>query len=310
MSSPRVLSVLFVLLVLSACGKPETEPQSETATYGSFELVADEVLKPVIDSLVQGYTTENPTAKVTVKYVSAGEAVRELMNKQARAIIIDRGLTPQEREVMAKDSVSLPAFRMAEDGIGVVANRLFREDVISMTDLRRNMTDGIREPSKDYDVRGWLRVLFPAYPSSIEAVVDSTVLGTTMTPKTADVVRFGTSDSIFWFVKRPSGGGLGFVSSAWKHWLESRNDTSVKFLPIIPHDLSSQGISEPVMLHIAYIAEGAYPLTTIVNGYTTEAANTVPRGFFVYCMTAHGQTVFKNFGLLPKTQPIKLVPAK
>jgi hypothetical protein len=102
---------------------------------------------------------------------------------------------------------------------------------------------------------------------------------------------------------------VGFVSSAWKHELENKNDTSVKFLPIIPHDLSSEGISEPVLLHIAYIAEKAYPLRTMVMGYTNEVPNTLPRGFFVYCMTAHGQTTFKNFGILPKTQPIKLVPS-
>lgn len=294
-STFEVFWVALILFVASGCGKGENQPQSETATYGSFELVADEVLKPVIDSLVQGFTTENPTAKVTVKYVSAGEAVRELMNHQARAIIIDRGLTPQEREVMAKDSVSLPAFRMAEDGIGCIVSQDSKQASLRLSALRTLGAKGGNET-----------LIFPGYPSSLEDIVDS-VMGTGKV--WGRISRDGTSDSIVSRVAKDEN-AFGFLSSAWKHWLEVRNDTSVRFLPIIPHDLSSQGISEPVMLHIAYIAEKAYPLTTIVNGYTTETANTVPRGFFVYCMTAHGQTVFKNFGLLPKTQPIKLVPAK
>ncbi len=290
-STFEVFWVVLILFVASGCGKGENQPQSETATYGSFELVADEVLKPVIDSLVQGFTTENPTAKVTVKYVSAGEAVRELMNHQARAIIIDRGFVPQEREVMAKDSVTFPAFRMAEDGIGCITSRQSKQDTERLSDI----LERIQELSP---------LVFPEYPSSIEYILDS-MAGA----KWIQMIRFATTDSIITYIAKNTG-ALGFVSSAWKHELENKNDSSVKFLPIIPHDLSSQGISEPVMLHIAYIAEKAYPLTTIVNGYTTETANTVPRGFFVYCMTAHGQTVFKNFGLLPKTQPIKLVPAK
>lgn len=294
--SRAVLFLIPALILLSACGKTDNQPQTETATYGSFELVADEVLKPVIDSLVQGFTMENPTAKITVKYVSAGEAVRELMNHQARAIIIDRYLTPQELAVLTKDSVAIPEFRLAQDGIGVIASHWNRQDTVRLSAIRSRITDSTAKSI----------FVFPVYPSSVEYVMDS--MAATAQTK-GRILRFATTDSIVSYVEK-NVGSLGFVSSAWKHKLEIAGDTSVKFLPIIPHDLSSQGISEPVMLHIAYIAEQAYPLTTMVMGYTPELANTLPRGFFVYCMTAHGQTVFKNFGLLPKTQPLKLVPAK
>jgi ABC-type phosphate transport system substrate-binding protein len=129
----------LILLLLCACGKPEVQSTSETATVGQFELVADEVLKPVIDSLVQGFTIECPDAKITVKYVSAGEAVRELMNHQARAIIIDRYFTSQERDVMAKDSVEIPAFKMAEDGIGCIVGSRGMESTVRLSDIVKGM---------------------------------------------------------------------------------------------------------------------------------------------------------------------------
>lgn len=303
MSFVKVLSVLCVVLVLSSCEKTEQQSQSETATNGSFELVADEVLKPVIDSLVQGFMIESPTAKVTVKYVSAGEAVRQLMNHQARAVIIDRFLTPQERSVLAKDSVTLPEFKMAEDGIGVITSVADIGHIGNVEHLThiRNLFEKAHPSQEDEEK------VFPAYPSSIEYVLDS-IAGA---DETGGLVRrFQSTDSLISYVGSEEN-RIGFVSSCWKHRLEDiEQNKDVGFLAVIPHDLSSQGISEPVMLHIAYIAEKAYPLTTMVMGYTQEPPNTVPRGFFAYCMTAHGQTTFKNFGILPKTQPLRLVPAK
>ncbi|SRR5579883_177402 len=295
------LTVSLIGLLLASCGKQENtqmndSASNETATSGNFQLVADEVLKPVIDSLVHGYMSECPDAHVTVKYVSAGEAVRELMNHEARAIIIDRYMTAQEQALFAKDSTSMPEYKMAEDGIGCIVSSSNLQSTIRLSDLKTMVSSE----------GGSLTKIFPAYPSSVESVLDS-VAGTQQTK--GYLQRYSTTDSL---LTRVAGDAktIGFTGCAWQHYLDAKNDTSVKFLPVIPHDLSSQGVSEPVLLHIAYIAEGVYPLTTMVMGYTSELANTVPRGFFAYTMTAHGQTVFKNFGIVPKTQPLKLVPAK
>jgi hypothetical protein len=62
------------------------------------------------------------------------------------------------------------------------------------------------------------------------------------------------------------------------------------------------------MLHLAYVLQGLYPLTSRICAYTTEVPNTLPRGFLAYAMSADGQRVFLNYDLLPKTQILKLVP--
>jgi hypothetical protein len=122
-------------------------------------------------------------------------------------------------------------------------------------------------------------------------------------------MRFSTTDSIVAYVAaHPK--SIGFIGSAWNHMLESKNDSTVKVLPLIPADSSSRGLIEPVLLHMGYIAEGLYPLVTKVNGYSFEVPNTLPRGLLAYASNAHGQTVFKNFDVLPATQPIRLVPSK
>ncbi|HET6400998.1 MAG TPA: substrate-binding domain-containing protein [Candidatus Kapabacteria bacterium] len=318
---------LFFLIVLvpllTGCGKQGNVPQTETATTGNFQLVADEVLKPVTDSLVAGFMLENPDAKITVKYTSATEAVRELLNHDARAILIDRSLTSEERTILQQDSVTLPAYKLAEDGIGVIVANHNPLDAIAKSDLAKIMSGTISnwsslarpvfrgasaKPGKVTDkMEGPITVALPAYPSSVEYVLDSILLKGAQT-KAARVLRFTTSDSIIQFV-RHSPDAIGFIGSAWDNTLTESNDTSVRTLPVMPADSSSRGLIEPVLLNMAYVAEGLYPLVTTVDGYSFEVPNTIPRGFLAYAATAHGQIVFKNFNVLPITQPIKIMRA-
>ena len=301
MSARIIFIPLLALALLASCGKQENAATTETATSGTFQLVADEVLKPAIDSLVTGFLIENPGANVTVKYTSATEAVRELLNHDTRAIIIDRTLTPMERAALQKDSTILPQYRLAEDGIGCIVSKSRTETSIRKHDLAAMFSGGTTS-------WGDLTLVFPAYPSSTEFVLDS-ILNNNAEPKAKYLMRFSTTDSIVAYVaSHPK--SIGFIGSAWKHALESKNDSSVKVLPVIPADSSSRGLIEPVLLHMGYIAEGLYPLVTKVNGYSFEVPNTIPRGFLAYASTAHGQTVFKNFDVLPTTQPIRLVPSK
>jgi phosphate transport system substrate-binding protein len=293
--------LLLGILFITACGKQQGGDLSETATYGTFELVADEVLKPVVDTLVKGFTTENPEAHVTVKYTSATEAVRLLLNHQARGILIDRTLTNAEQKLIEHDSVQLPVYKLAQDGIGCLVSSKNSATAIRLSDLRKMLAG-------EESSFGKVTLALPAYPSSIEYILDSTLLGADK-QTAGHFIRFSTTDSIVDYV-RDNPAAIGFISAAWKHKLEAAGDSSVKVLPVIPHDLSSLGISEPVLLHMAYIAQGAYPLVTRVNGYSFELANTVPRGFLAYAATAHGQLVFKQFEVLPRTQPIRIVPNK
>ncbi len=286
-------TILLALMVLTSCSKQENTATSETATSGSFQLVADEVLKPAIDSLVTGFMIENPGATVTVKYTSATEAVLDLLDHETRAIIIDRSLTPAERLILEKDSATLPEYRLAEDGIGCIVSHKNPATTIRKSDLQK-MFEGEATASGD------VTLALPAYPSSTEFVLDS-ILNNGAMPNAKYVMHFNTSDSIIAYVaSHPN--AIGFIGSAWNHWLESKGDTSVKALPVIPADSSSRGLIEPVLLHMVYIAEGLYPLVTRAKGYSFEVPNTIPRGFLAYASTAHGQTVFKNFDVLPITQ--------
>lgn len=319
----KFLPIALVALLLTGCGKQENVPTTETATSGSFELMADEALRPVVDSLVTGFMLENPDAHVTVKYGSAEEAVLALLNHQARAILIDRNLSPKEDSILLADSARTPSTQwvplemipLAWDGIAVIAAQKSPLSAIRKSDLaklfRGKLSNGSGLYAHDFDGSSTsastletITIALPAYPSSIEYSLDSILLGKGMQTTAAHILRFSTSDSVIDFVRK-NPDAIGFIGSAWDYTIAS--DSSVKTLPVMPADSSSVGLTEPVLLNMAYIAQGDYPLVTHVNGYSFEVPNTIPRGFLAFAATAHGQLVFKNYQVLPITQPIKIV---
>jgi len=318
--SMKKFHLLFLILFgsLLGCSKKteQVDTTYESATVGSFELLADEALRPAIDSLVQGFMAENPKAKVTVKYVTSGEAIKALLEQKSRLVIVSRFLNKFERDAIAQAKVTLPEYDIAQDGLACIVAANSSLDAISMADLRKI----VRNESKNWSdlstsqfttvskKEGAVKRVLGPLMSSSEVLLDSLFLDPNQLQQ-GNVERFSTSDSIIARV-RGDNRAIGFVGSAWKHWLESRQDSSIKIIPVIPGDSASARGAKPIMLHMAYIYQGLYPLTSRVNGYTFESPNTLPRGFIAYATTAHGQTVFKNFDVLPRTQIIKIVPSK
>jgi phosphate transport system substrate-binding protein len=299
---------LIGLALLVGCAKePQQQPNEETATNGTLEVVADESLKPAIDSLVKGFMIENKRAKISVKYETAGQAVEDLLNQKARVVIVGRHLVPIERKVLSDAKLSLPEFDMAEDGIGVAVSATCPLTALSTKDLRaiyRNeLTDWSKLTSSASKPTGEIHKVLPAYSSSTEWTLDSMYLDANAVPQ-GKITRYATTDSLLNAVRRDPH-ALTFIGSAWKHQLDARGDSTIKVIPLIP-----EGSEKPVILHPAYIYQKVYPLTTEVDGYTFDSPNTLSRGFLAYAMTAHGQSVFKNFDVLPKTQLIRLVPSR
>jgi ABC-type phosphate transport system substrate-binding protein len=261
-----------------------------------MEFIADQELQPVIDSLVAGFNAENASAKVSVKYLPATEALDAMLQRKSRLVIIGRPLTSKEHSTLASQQVELIDFDMALNSVACIASVASKKAALPFEELRDNVIG--TEPS-------YTQVL-GSYLSSTEALLDSIFHADSATLK-GKVVRYSSVDSIINHVKNaPS--AIGYLSSAWLK--QVRADSSLRVLDIIMEDSASVGGVKSVMLHPAYVFQGKYPLVSRIMGYTLEPTNTLPRGFLAYAMSANGQRVFLNYELVPRTQIIRLVPPK
>lgn len=310
----RVISsvLALALVALMGCGGESSDPQLETATRGTFEFVADEELRPAVDSLVAGFMSENKNAKITVRYASAGQAIEDLLNEKTRLVIVSRFLSPLERQLLANHNLSLPEYDIAQNGVAVIVSSknpmteiawedlqaIVRNEAKQWADLERSSFEGSRG--------GAIVKCLPPFHSGTEYLLDSLFLEPNAVQQ-GTIRRYTTTDSI---IRQVAGdpNAIGFIGSSWLHRAERSGDSSIKAIPIIPKDGAGDG--QAIMLHLAYIHQGLYPLTNRVNGYSFDSPNTLPRGILAYAMTAHGQTVFKNHNILPRTQIIRIVPNK
>ncbi len=306
--------LLFSALVIG-CKNDADEVQLETATAGTFEFVADEELRPVLDSLIQGFMLENPKTKVSVRYASAGEALEALLNEKSRLAVVSRFLSPLEQELLKENGLSLPEYELAQNAVAVIVSEDNPLNTVSMKDLRalirndaKNWVDLKNSEFLGSRPAGFITKVLTPYHSGTEYLLDSVFLDDKAYQQ-GSIRRFVTSDSIIRYVAA-NPHAIGFISSPWLDRIQKNGDSSVKAIAIMPDDSNTKMTDEPIMLHLAYIHQGLYPLTSRVNAYSFDSPNSLPRGLIAYMSTAHGQIVFKNYGVLPRTQIIRIVPNK
>lgn len=284
----KSLILAFFCIAFIACNsKKNNDQETDSATSGSFELIADETLKPAIDSLVFGFNSQTPAAHVTVRYKNATEALDDLLQQRARLVLIARPLSKKERDLLTEQKIELIEADVAQNAIGCIVSAKNLLKYLSMDSLR-SIASG-----QNNDV---IRVS-SSYLSSTEFALDS--IFALNKYQEGRIVRYQTSDSIITRVRKDEH-ALGFAGASWLK--KYSGDSSVRVLPV-------WGSTEkPVILHLANILQGFYPLTSRICAYTREVPNTLPRGFLAYAMSSDGQRVFFNYDLLPKTQILKLTP--
>ncbi|MEP7234582.1 MAG: substrate-binding domain-containing protein [Ignavibacteriota bacterium] len=288
------LLLLVCIILFIECSSRRSDSPPDSATSGRFELVADETLRPVIDSLVAGFNYQTPNATVTVRYTNATTALDDLLQSRTRLVLIGRPLAKSETDLIAKSGIELTDADVAVNAIGCLVNSKNTLESISLDQLRQIVGDrSISNANRE----GLLRIS-SSYLSSTEFAVDS-IFGLTKYQE-GEIRFFETTDSIIKRIRNDEH-AIGFVGVSWLKNILQSSDSSVRVLPI------SGIVEKPIILHPAYLLQGIYPLTSRVMGYTSAVPNTLPRGFLAYCMSADGQRVFLNYGLLPKTQILKLV---
>ncbi len=101
----RMMWMVFApaLLMIQGCGGGEKKKgPGDTTTSGIIHISADESFKPVIDSQIQVFESQNPEAKIIVHYKPEAECLRDLNVDSIRMVIVTRGLTEAEAKTMTE----------------------------------------------------------------------------------------------------------------------------------------------------------------------------------------------------------------
>lgn len=285
------LRILLLVIVFTGCGSPgPVNYRNDSLTSGTIHISVDESFRPVIDSQIQVFESQNPNARIIAEYKSEAACFRDLQADSTRMIIVTRGLSHDE-EMYFKDTLTyIPRYgRIAYDAIAVIVNTKAKDSVFSMADIRSLLkgTSGYK-----------LKVVLDgtSATSTVRYVIDSLLQGQ---PLDKSVTAAKSSEELVNFVANNED-AIGFVGVGW---VGNHEDSSqLSFMNKIKI-ASVQCLACPKETYVkpyqANIAMKRYPMVRGLYYILKESYDGLGSGFVNFLDYEKGQLIFRRAYLVP-----------
>jgi ABC-type phosphate transport system substrate-binding protein len=299
----KKLLVLAVLAcVLAACsGGSDESAMQESATSGTMEILCDESVYDFLQPAFAAFDSAYPEAHVTVRPVSAREAVRLLLADSTRGIITVRSYLRDEDSLMKAFNVTRPEpMPFAIDALVFYTSKTFPLDTVSLDQLKMALRG-------EQQLNG----MFPqlaAEPVFILPDVNSSVYGNVLNLLTNNTppqhaLQFVASQKEVreTVLSQQHTIGVGYLSFV------ARDTANLKLLRIGYADSTGKYIA-PRTVHQAYVYMQQYPLPVAIRGIMAEDRRNLPWGFFSFISrNTEVQKYFNSVGIVPAFANIRLV---
>jgi phosphate transport system substrate-binding protein len=287
----KIFQAIIVGLVFffPGCNNADQPDTRDTTTSGTITISVDETFKPVIDSQIKVFESQYPQANIEVQYKAEAECLRDLNKDSIRMVIVTRGLTRQEAQIL-KDTLQYnPVYGpMAFDAIAVITNNQSTDTLFTMEDIRAMVkgTSGYK-----------YKVLLDGTTatSTVRYVVDSILRGS---PLSANVVAAKSSEAVIDYVSNNTD-AIGMLGVSWTGNKDDPQQTS--FLKKVKvAELECVGCKGTyVKPYQANIAMGRYPMIRPLYYILKENYEGLGSGFKNFLIYEKGQLIFKRAYLLP-----------
>jgi|GEM_PF-238233 len=303
----RILPLLFLLWVgIWGCrSSKKAQVIEDTPTTGFLRVGVSEAYASLIRLEAEDFMKLYPDARIEIVPLSTREAFVHLINDSLFAVITDRPLNEEEKQVVLTAKLKFQDVEIAKDALVVIVN-LFND----LQNIPQKTVDAIisgkrtdwREIS-DSGLTGLIRVALTGPNSGVYELLSRRFFAGN---KIVYHVPCNTQNEVIQYVAtHPL--GIGIVS------LVALKDTSalriekekVRALDLVAPD--STGKPTVRRLHQANIYLGKYPLHYSVMMYVNPARSRLALGFSGFIASTPGQQKILNWGLVPATQPVRLI---
>ena len=301
-----LIAVLTAVITFNGC---DYTVKKSVSTTGELTVGVDEGISPVVKEEASEFMRLNTEAKVNLQVKTTKEVIADLNNGTYKTIVVGRDLTKEEAEIFANNKIEIKKSSFARDGIGVIVNTKYLVKKLNYNELNRICTGEQKEGNvldgDNKDVyQGKIKVFIARKNASIHDIFKERVLaGAEFGP--GDVIC-STSTQMMQEIKSNEN-AIGFISMAWITVSNDTLDESVKPLKIAAVDPNTGAVGNYVGLHQGYIANKTYPLFTDAYIFTTDFSMNLSVGFSSFMSSYDGQRIVLKSGLVPVTQPVKII---
>lgn len=306
-----LISVCFIA-ALSACNSKSKDGLTDTYVSGVIRIAADASFQPIVQEEIDVFEGTFPMAGIVPRYTTEVEAINLLLKDSVRLAITTRTLTPEEINSFHSRKFFPREIKLATDGLALIVNRQNPDTLISVRDIRRILTGEVKDWKAVYPkspLRDITVVFDNPNSSTVRFAIDSVCGGKPLS--TTGVKAMKTNQQVIDYVaKTPDAVGVIGVN-----WLENRSDTTnlsfrdeIKVMSVSAADIATPANSfKPYQ---AYLFYGDYPLARPIYVLLNDPRNALPWGFTSFLTSDRGQRIIVKSGLVPATQPVRVVDVK
>jgi ABC-type phosphate transport system substrate-binding protein len=295
-------ALYLLCIALTACSpRPATPEQEESPTRGEVEILCDEEIAPLLRSPLIRFDTLYPDAHVQLRPTSAREAMRQLLARTARLIILARDYLPDEDSLMRAYGVPQhPRVKLAEDALVFFANPGLPLDTLNVAQLQAILRGEKRFRDFFPQLRQEPEIVCPGTASSVYANLVQQVLHGAFPRRPLRLLT--TADSVLRYVaETPSSIGVGYLSHV-------AYEARVRAISLGFLDSAGMYVS-PKPVHQSYVVLRKYPYVVPIYAYLRDDLRNLPWTVATFLGTdTEVQRHFLQLGIVPAFARIRLVP--
>lgn len=303
---------IILVTALSACRSKSKEGPTDTYSSGVIAIAADESFEPIVQEEIDVFESLYPLAGIVPRYTTEVDAINLLLKDSVRLAVTTRTLTEEEMNSFHSRKFYPREIKLATDGLALIVNRSNPDSLLSVRDFRRILTGDAKEwkevnpnsPLKDISV-----VFDNKNSSTVRFAIDSICGGKPLA--TDNVSAMKTNQQVIDYVAKTPG-AMGVIGV---NWLGNRSDTThlsfreeIRVMSVSDEDVATPANSyKPYQ---AYLYYGNYPLARPIYALLNDPRDGLPWGFTSFMTSDKGQRIILKSGLVPATQPVRIVHVK
>ena len=304
-----IMGVVFILFLAGCGGDPAK--MLDTPTRGVMKVAIDDSYRLFMESEIHTFEATYKYAQIDTIYGSEVEVFQDFMNDSVPLIIVNRKLTDRENEILTAQLIVPKTTRIAYDAVALIINNDNPDSLIFYDQIQDIFTGKISRWNQLDATSGLgdIKVVFDNYKSANPRYFKEKFELDSL-PPTCYAVQ-SNQEVISYVEKTPN--AIGVISV---NWISDKRDTvSQDFLSRIKVvGVSRPGDNDPsANFYKPYqwnMASALYPFLREVYCINRQTYSGLAFGLSAYIAADKGQLIILHSGLVPATQPIRIVEIK
>jgi phosphate transport system substrate-binding protein len=302
----KILLFLLMCQLLSSCASNENTP-----TQGNQKIYIDESYQPLFESEIETFEGFYQQSDIIGIYLPEADIVSAFLKDSCRVAVLSRDLKKEERDFMASKKSFPVSTKIAVDAIAFITHKNNPLKNLTYNELKKIFTGEINawkyldssiKPGSPQDTS--ITIVFDNEKSCNVRYIKERFLERKEFPK--NVFAVNSNPEVIDYVSRNKH-ALGIIGV---NWISDPEDTLTRtFLSKINvlAVSSQENPGEFYQPYEAYIHEKKYPFIRDVFIHNAEGKTGLGTGFAAFVASEKGQLIILKAGMVPATQPIRVV---